>query len=253
MIAQALGVLQKPASKAEERLAALLAFDTSYLENYLECTSNPCWLVGVDEVGRGSAIGPVTACAVAFQYPLSEITKAALVGLDDSKKLRPNLRQTLQTVIQANAYWALGEATREEVDELNVYQASRLASSRAVSALWKRLQGKDSNRAVILLVDGNARLPEAWLTTVENGLTQYTVVKGDSQSLAIAAASVVAKETRDAWVRKIAMEYPNYRWETNMGYLTAAHRQALVDHGPTLWHRLNYKGVRPQTPSDDYL
>lgn len=239
MTLQNSAVLKKTASKAEARLAALLAFDASYREH----SPTVCWLVGVDEVGRGSAIGPVTACALAFPQPLPEILKTALVGLDDSKKLRPSLRQALQSVIQANAYWALGEAIREEVDELNVYQASRLASSRAVSVLWKRLQQEDSSRSVTLLVDGNARLPERWLPTVEAGLNQYTVVKGDSHSAAIAAASVVAKECRDAWVRQVAADYPAYGWETNMGYLTAAHRHALAEQGPTPWHRLNYKGV----------
>ena len=233
-------VLEKPVPKAEVRLAALLAFDASYVES----APHPCWLIGVDEVGRGSAIGPVTACAVAFQYPMAGTLTKALVGLDDSKKIRSSLRQSLQGVIQHHAYWALGEATREEVDALNVYQASRLASSRAVTALWERLQQDDSSRSVILLVDGNARLPEAWLPSVENGFTQHTVIKGDSHSAAIAAASVVAKETRDAWVRAISVDYPAYGWASNMGYLTAAHREALVQYGPTPWHRLNYKGVR---------
>jgi ribonuclease HII len=93
-------------------------------------------------------------------------------------------------------------------------------------------------------VDGNARLPEAWLPAPKSGLTQHTVIKGDSQSAVIAAASVVAKECRDAWVRQVALEYPHYGWDTNMGYLTADHRRALLVYGPTQWHRMNYKGVR---------
>lgn len=195
-------------------------------------------LIGCDEVGRGSLIGPVVAGAVQWRCLRSAQADPALARLTDSKKLMATQRQALLPAIRHHAWWGIGEASVEEITELNILQASLLAIHRAVNALRTQQAeaGEGSAQAgVLLLVDGSQRLPQyptAW---------QQTVVQGDNRSSSIAAASILAKEHRDAWVRTVADAYPAYGWHSNMGYATAQHRQAIAEGGLTPLHRPSFK------------
>lgn len=188
-------------------------------------------VAGVDEVGRGPLAGPVVAAAVAFkQAPSSELASL----LDDSKKLTARRRERAYRVLRqsSEAYWALGAASVEEIDLLNIGQACHLAMVRAV----ERLAEKIGRWPDVALVDGNRapRLP----------CLVQTVVGGDGISLSIAAASVVAKVVRDRMMTRLARCYPGYAWERNAGYGTAAHMIGLKTEGVTLHHRRSFAPIR---------
>ncbi len=177
---------------------------------------------GLDEAGRGPLAGPVVAAAVVLA-PGTEIP-----GLDDSKRLSPGARARLEPLLrEAAAGFALGVASPAEIDALNILQASLLAMRRAVEALCPAPD--------FLLVDGNRPVPSP--------LPQRTVVGGDGLSTAIAAASVLAKEHRDALMDAYAREYPGYGFEGHRGYPTADHRDALRRLGPCPIHRRSFRGV----------
>ncbi|SEH60907.1 ribonuclease HII [Paracoccus alkenifer] len=177
---------------------------------------------GVDEVGRGPLAGPVTAAAVIL--PASGIPD----GLDDSKKLTPAGRERLAARIMACADWAVAHASVEEIAQLNIYHASHLAMCRAVAAL--------KSRPCVVLVDGN-RIPAAL------DLPARAIVGGDAKSLSIAAASIIAKVTRDRIMVDLAQQHPGYGWDRNMGYPTASHRRALAELGPTPLHRMGFAAI----------
>lgn len=181
-------------------------------------------VAGVDEVGRGPLCGPVTAAAC--------ILDPARVppGINDSKRLKEAERTALATQIKQSAIaWAIAHATVQEIDAINILQASHLAMKRALQALDPKMD--------FALVDGN-RMPR------EMPVPGQTVVKGDAKSLSIAAASIVAKVERDQIMRDLAREHPEYGWETNMGYPTAQHLAALTRFGPTPHHRITFGPVR---------
>ncbi|SMX26925.1 Ribonuclease HII [Pelagimonas phthalicica] len=180
-------------------------------------------LAGVDEVGRGPLAGPVVACAVILDP--DNIPE----GLTDSKKLSAKKRNALDLLIRKTAHVSIAEATVEEIDQLNILQASMLAMRRAVEGLPIRPDH--------LLVDGN-RLPEGLPCPAS------AIVKGDSLSQTIGAASIVAKKWRDDVMIKIAQHYPGYGWEKNAGYPTKCHKSALRDLGVTPHHRRSFKPVR---------
>lgn len=177
---------------------------------------------GVDEVGRGPLAGPVTAAAVIL--PARGIPR----GLDDSKRLSAAERERLAVRIMACADWAVAHASVEEITALNIYHASHLAMCRAVAAL--------KSRPCVVLVDGN-RIPA--------GLDRpaRAIVGGDGESLSIAAASILAKVTRDRIMVDLAQQHPGYGWEQNMGYPTPAHRRALAERGPTPLHRMGFAAI----------
>ena len=176
-------------------------------------------ICGVDEAGRGPLAGPVCAAAVILPPHLE------IPGLDDSKKLSDKRRRELFPVIkdQAIAY-GIGLANHEEIDQINILQATFLAMHRAI----EQLNGK----AEFALIDGNRE--------TDFGLPVKTVVKGDSLSANIAAASVLAKVTRDDIMEAMALEYPHYGFEIHKGYGTKAHYEALRDHGPSPIHRMTF-------------
>lgn len=178
---------------------------------------------GVDEVGRGPLAGPVTAAAVRLDP--SRIP----VGLDDSKRLAASERARLSAEIQACAEVSIAHATVAEIDELNILRAAHLAMVRAVAQL--------SPSPDFALIDGNM-IPQ------ELGIPSEALVKGDGRSLSIAAASIVAKHCRDMIMADLARENPGYGWETNAGYGTRVHLDALSDLGPTPHHRRSFKPVR---------
>ena len=179
-------------------------------------------IAGIDEVGRGPWAGPVTAAAVIL-HP-----DAVPEGLNDSKKLSHKKRVLLAAEIYETANVGIGSASVEEIDTMNILQASYLAMRRAVANL--------SCPPDYLLVDGN-RMPSGMVC---HG---HTLVKGDTRSSSIAAASIVAKVHRDAHMEELAQDFPHYGWETNRGYGTQKHQLSLSRHGATQHHRRSFKPI----------
>lgn len=177
-------------------------------------------IVGVDEAGRGPLAGPVVAAAVI-------LCPDGIAGLDDSKKLSAKRRAELEAQIKARCRWAIGEASVEEIDRINILQATMLAMTRAVEAL-----GVEPTE---VLVDGN-RLPR-WRYTAR------AIVGGDALHPCISAASIIAKEYRDRVMVAAARDFPGFGWERNMGYGTAQHLAALRQYGPTPLHRTSFAPV----------
>ncbi len=177
---------------------------------------------GVDEVGRGPLAGPVTAAAV--------ILDAARIpaGLGDSKALSSAKRERLFAEIMATAQVSVAHATVEEIDSLNILRASHLAMERAVAGL--------PMPPAHALIDGNL-IPAGLKGRAE------AIVKGDAKSLSIAAASIIAKVTRDRLMVDLAQQHPGYGWEGNAGYPTKEHLAALLNLGVTPWHRRSFKPV----------
>ncbi len=179
-------------------------------------------IAGVDEVGRGPLAGPVTAAAVVLD-------RACIPqGLDDSKKLTAKARDRLFDEIMGLAQVSIGHATVEEIDALNILYASHLAMERAVAGL--------DRRPCHALIDGNM-IPKALVCPAT------ALVKGDGRSLSIAAASIIAKVTRDRIMVDLAQQHPGYGWEKNAGYPTKLHREALTQLGVTPHHRRSFKPV----------
>jgi ribonuclease HII len=179
-------------------------------------------ICGVDEVGRGPLAGPVTAAAV--------ILDPARIpdGLNDSKALTEARRTTLFTAILQVAQVSIAHASVAEIDELNILRASHLAMERAVNGL--------STPPDHALIDGNL-IPKGLVIPAE------AIVKGDARSLSIAAASIIAKVTRDRIMVDLAQQHPGYGWEGNAGYPTKAHLDALLNLGVTPHHRRSFKPV----------
>ena len=176
-------------------------------------------ICGVDEAGRGPLAGPVCAAAVILPKHLQ------IPGLTDSKKLSDKKRRELFPIIQEQAVaYGIGLASEAEIDEINILQATFLAMGRALSQL--------SIRPEMVLIDGNRE--------TDFGLPVKTVVKGDSLSANIAAASILAKVTRDNLLVELAKQYPEYGFEIHKGYGTRAHYQALEAYGPSPIHRMSF-------------
>lgn len=175
---------------------------------------------GCDEAGRGCLAGSVYAAAVIlpkdYDNPL----------LNDSKKLTEKRRKVLRDQILRDAVsWAVGVVTPEEIDKINILNASFLAMHRALDQLTIRPEA--------VIVDGNRFNPY-------HDLPYTTIVKGDGKYQSIAAASILAKTFRDEYMDSLANEYPYYDWQKNKGYPTKAHREGIRDHGPSPYHRMSY-------------
>ena len=179
-------------------------------------------IAGVDEVGRGPLAGPVTAAAVVLNP--DDIPP----GLADSKALTAARREALFVQIMARAQVCVAHATVQEIDALNILRASHLAMERAVAGLPLPPDH--------CLIDGNL-IPAGLKPRAQ------AIVKGDAKSLSIAAASIVAKVTRDRIMVDLAQQHPGYGWEFNAGYPTKLHLQALLNLGVTAWHRRSFKPV----------
>jgi ribonuclease HII len=182
----------------------------------------PGLMAGVDEAGRGPLAGPVYAAAVILD------DMQPIAGLADSKKLSPKRRDRLYDEIRAKALcFCVAQASVEEIDHLNILQATLLAMKRAVEGL--RL------KPVKVCIDGN-RLPVL-------DIRAEAIVGGDAKVEAISAASILAKVERDRWCEQIDAQYPAYGFARHKGYGTAEHLQALRSHGPTPWHRRTFAPV----------
>ncbi len=176
-------------------------------------------ICGVDEAGRGPLAGPVYAAAVILPQGL------VIDGLDDSKKLSEKKREQLyDKVIESAVAWSVGVATEQEIDEINILQATYLAMRRAVEGL--------SVKADFALIDGN-RMPPL-------EIEGKTVVKGDSLSMSIAAASIIAKVTRDRFMLELDEKYPEYLFAKHKGYGTALHYEMIEKHGISPVHRRSF-------------
>ena len=179
-------------------------------------------IAGIDEAGRGPLAGPVVAAAVIFP------SKVNIPGLNDSKKLSANKREELFPKIQEiSVAFGLAVVDQKVIDKINILQAARLAMKQAVETL-KITPG-------LLLIDGNQK--------IDSTLNQWAIVKGDSRSLSIAAASVLAKVTRDRIMDGYHKLYPQYEFNRHKGYGTRLHRNLIQEHGPCPIHRRTFKGV----------
>ncbi|MFV1011348.1 ribonuclease HII [Wolbachia endosymbiont of Nasonia vitripennis] len=180
-------------------------------------------IAGVDEVGRGPLAGPVISAAVIFTD-----RDTVIDGINDSKKLTPKCRQVLYEKITSVAKFGIGMASVEEIDSYNISQATKLSMKRALVNLDLELD--------YVLVDGNQPLEVKWQTK--------SVVNGDSLSISIAAASIVAKVTRDRLMEELHNKHPQYNWYKNKGYGTKEHLSAIGLHGITKHHRKNFAPIR---------
>jgi len=177
---------------------------------------------GVDEVGRGSLIGPVYAAAVILNKSINKKL------LKDSKSLSKNKREELFTYIKKNSIWAIGQASVKEIEKINILHASLLAMKRAILKLKKKPS--------LVLIDGN-KLPE-----LKNYNLRF-VIKGDQKISCISAASIIAKVSRDRFITTLSQKFKNYGWDTNSGYGTKEHLNAINKFGITKYHRKTFSPI----------
>ncbi|MFW5967383.1 MAG: ribonuclease HII [Persicimonas sp.] len=195
-------------------------------------------IVGVDEAGRGPLAGPVHAAAVAVD--LTDLDAPWLERLDDSKKLEQLEREEAFELICAEApVYEIADSDHAVIDEINILEATRRAMERAVAKVCEKLDAAPD----CVFVDGNAPI------VIDQ--TQRTVVKGDARSLAIAAASILAKVSRDEVMVGHHERWPEYNFASNKGYPTGEHREAIATHGPCRIHRLTFGGVREHVIPDE--
>ncbi|MDY0883939.1 ribonuclease HII [Dongia soli] len=180
---------------------------------------------GIDEVGRGPLAGPVVACAVVIDP--ARLPRGLAKKIDDSKKLAPAVRQSLHDTLLDCVSYGIGQASVDEIDEINILQASFLAMQRAVEAL--------PTKPDIALVDGN-RPPRL-------GCETHCLIGGDAISLTIASASIIAKVVRDKIMYDLALEHTVYGWETNVGYATPEHLAGIKRHGVCAHHRQTFRPI----------
>ena len=179
-------------------------------------------VAGVDEVGRGSLIGPVYAAAVILKKKLDK------KKLKDSKKLTKKNREILEKYIKKNSYWSIGSASLKEIEKLNILNASLLAMKRAIKKLNKRPS--------CVLIDGN-KIPK-----IKNYNLKY-VIKGDEKIPEISAASIIAKVARDRLITKMSKKFVKYAWDKNAGYGTKLHLIAIKKFGITKYHRKTFSPI----------
>lgn len=186
---------------------------------------------GCDEAGRGCLAGSVFAAAVILPVDYENAL------LNDSKKLTEKQRYALRTQIETDALaWAVGEVTADEIDKINILNASIFAMHRALDGLKIRPQA--------VIVDGNRFKPYGTLP-------HETIVKGDAKFLSIAAASILAKTYRDDYMNNLALQHPVYQWDVNKGYPTKAHRAAIEEYGISPFHRKTFKGVKEMLENEE--
>ncbi len=180
-------------------------------------------MAGIDEAGRGPLAGPVVSAAVILPLDF------AVTGINDSKKLTPRKRDLLFDLIMEQALAvSTGIATVEEIETINILQASLLSMVRAANAL--------SLKPDFFLIDGKF--------TIDSSVPQQAIIKGDAKSISIAAASIIAKVTRDRIMRTLHDQYPQYGFDRHKGYPTAMHKTAVMEFGPCPVHRKTFKGVK---------
>lgn len=186
------------------------------------------FLIGTDEAGRGPGAGPVFAAAVCFVSLTGELIEK-LARLNDSKQLSEKVREELYGVIVNNSVYSVLQGSVEEIERLNILKTSLLSMKKACNSVISRLP----SYRVKVLVDGNKKIPDF-------DFTQQIVVKGDSKSAAVAAASIIAKVERDRFMSELDKKFPQYGWAENKGYMTKKHLEAVDKYGLTCWHRKKF-------------
>lgn len=194
-----------------------------------------CIEVGVDEAGRGCLSGDIFAAAVIL---LPDFKNEML---NDSKQLSEAKRNKLRAIIEAESVaWAVGVASVEEIDNINILNASILAMYRAIEGVQKKMDAQIEH----ILVDGNRFKPF-------QNIPYTTVVKGDGKYMSVAAASILAKTHRDEYMDSLHTQFPNYEWNKNKGYPTQAHREAIGKYGVTSYHRQSFRLLPEPTLFDN--
>ena len=188
----------------------------------------PQIVAGVDEAGRGPLMGPVFAAAVIINPDY------IIKGIDDSKKISEPRREELFEEIIKHYQYGIGSASPAEIDEINILEATKLACQRAITNL--------PTLPAIVLIDGNMKFPQEHYVSV---------IKGDQLSLSIAAASVIAKVSRDRLIYELAQDFPNYGWKKNKGYGTKLHIEAIGKYGMTEHHRKSFMRITNRARGDD--
>lgn len=192
---------------------SLKQFDVNFLNRKIK------YVAGVDEAGRGPLAGPVVACAVIFDKDSFH------PEINDSKKLSEKKRTYLHDwIINNSLSYSLSVIENIEIDEINILQATLKAMKNAVDDL--------DIKPDLIIIDGNK--------TFKHDTKTISIVKGDSKSFSIAAASILAKVTRDRIMKRLSKEFPVYEWETNKGYATEKHRNAIIKYGPSIYHRQKF-------------
>jgi ribonuclease HII len=216
---------------------ASLSFEHELLEQGYRC------IVGIDEAGRGAWAGPVSAAAVCLPLENPELPQL-LEGVYDSKLLTARAREGLIERIKETACaWGVGRAEAEEIDASSIVSASCLAMRRAVDHLLEQFPRYEPDFLLIDLIK--------WQGLPDRQVPYQALVRGDSRSLSIAAASVLAKVSRDAWMTEYDRDYPHYGFAVHKGYGVPQHQAALREHGASPLHRMSFKPLQPQLPFDE--
>ncbi len=206
--------------RMRQRLEEMKQFETEL------CGDEVQYIAGVDEAGRGPLAGPVVAAAVVMPRDFD------VPGIDDSKKLTEKKREALYEIIRASALaWGIGIVDHKRIDEINILQATKEAMRQAVAEVSEKMD-RQGKRLEHIIFDA--------MTIEEIPIPQTNVVKGDSKSLSVAAASILAKVTRDRMMKEFAVKYPGYGFEKNKGYGTKAHYEGLRIYGMCPIHRKTF-------------
>ena len=193
-----------------------------------EKTNKKGQIIGTDEAGRGPGAGPVYAAAVYFPN-ISDNLMAKLSSLDDSKKLTEQKREELFDIIIQNSIYSINFSTVEEIEKLNILQASLLAMKKSVLEVQKLAKIQNPH----VLIDGRQLIPNL-------NFSQEYVIKGDSKSASIAAASILAKVSRDRYMKELDLQFPQYGFAKHKGYLTKKHLEAIDKYGLCPYHRPSF-------------
>lgn len=201
-------------------------------KNELKCIEDGFLVVGCDEVGRGPLAGPVVACACVLDHSsINDEEDRWHARVRDSKTISEKEREELCAKIMQNSLaWGIGEVWQEEIDEINIHNATLLAMKRAVEALLAKV---DKAEKYFIFIDGRFKIPDLLHQ-------QKTIVKGDAEVLSIAAASIIAKVHRDNIMKKFDVEFPQYGFRNHKGYGTKEHQNALKKWGPVALHRRTF-------------
>jgi len=189
----------------------------------IEDTYDSKLIAGIDEAGRGPLAGPVVAAAVIVDR------NNIIMGIKDSKKISANNRERLYSEIVGKYIWSVGIVGPEEIDRINILEATKKACKIAEKSL--------SQPPITVIIDGNMKFSDSRF---------YSVIKGDDKSYSIAAASIIAKVTRDRIMHQLHYEYPQYKWNSNVGYGTKDHLLAIREHGLTPHHRRSFRAKLPE-------
>lgn len=206
-----------------------------HLQEEIALWNNGYTVIGIDEVGRGAFAGPVYVSAVAFTptTDLQEITRLCTLGINDSKKLSPAKRKALsETLLTKNILHATASTDCDTINAKGIMHAL----NSAILQVTQELSAKIPQQKAFVLLDGTH---DPYKNTPDN-ISYRNIIKGDGISLSIAAASIIAKVTRDTYMSELAKKFPIYGWQKNKGYGTADHRQAIQTHGPCNHHRTLY-------------